>query len=158
MARSKSDGGMQLFIPGARPRTQFQPQGMWLATTAIFFQLHHLHYPRGIPSFPIQNVSTPLSVMAFALLLPPEVWGITLDCLRDHQSQEELIYLRTTVRQVCRQFKTMIEEIFRQEHLPKVWIRVNYRKSANGIPVNRPQMCCLGLILGQLPGHSSKMI
>lgn len=60
---------------------------------------------------------------------PPEIWSITLGNLRERQSQEELTYLWTTARHVCRQFKEEIEEIFRTEHLPKTWLYIDNRES-----------------------------
>ena len=62
------------------------------------------------------------SMMSSHLYLPPEVWSITLENLRELQGQDELTYLWTVVRLVCRQFKEVIEEIFRTEHLPKTWL------------------------------------
>lgn len=50
---------------------------------------------------------------------PPELWSETLKQVRDWKSEEELIYLWTTLRHVSRQFKVEIEHIFRTEHLPK---------------------------------------
>ena len=63
--------------------------------------------------------------MSSHLYLPPEVWSITLENLRALQSQDELTYLWTVVRLVCRHFKEVVEEIFRTEHLPKTWLYVD---------------------------------
>jgi hypothetical protein len=56
---------------------------------------------------------------------PPEVWSLTLHNLRDLKSQDELTYLWTTVRHVCRQFMTEVESIFRTQHLPKTFIHIH---------------------------------
>lgn len=61
---------------------------------------------------------------------PPELWTIVLHNIRDLKSQDELTYLWTTVRQVCRQFKTEIEDIFRTEHLPKTFLHVHKHAQA----------------------------
>ena len=69
-----------------------------------------------------------LSGLTMSIRLPSEVWRITLHYLRDRKSQDELTYLWTTVRHVCRQFKEEMEEIFRMEHLPKTWLHFNISK------------------------------
>lgn len=59
-----------------------------------------------------------------SLFLPPELWSIALQNLRSRKSQPELTYLWTTVRHVSRQFMHEVEDIFVEEHLPKVWLRI----------------------------------
>ena len=62
--------------------------------------------------------------------LPPEIWSLTLCYLCDLKCQDELTYLWTTVRHVCRQFKSEIENMFRTEHLPKTFLYVHKHAQA----------------------------
>lgn len=87
--------------------------------------------------------------MSTGSVLPPEVWSLTLHNLRDLKSQDELAYLWTTLRHVCRQLKTEVEGIFRMEHLPKTLLHVHKnaqvpRSTQNGddrsVPSKIPQL------------------
>lgn len=60
----------------------------------------------------------------------PELWSLTIKNFRHRKSPEDLTYLWSTVRQVSKQFKYEIEEIFRAEHLPRTWVHVNTRESS----------------------------
>lgn len=59
------------------------------------------------------------------LYLPPELWSKTLKTLEHRRSQEELIYLWTSVRNVSSHFKDEIEGIFVTEHMAKVALHAN---------------------------------
>lgn len=69
------------------------------------------------------------SSMSTGLALPPEVWGLTLDNFRESKSQDELIYLWTTLRHVCRQFKATVEELFKTQHLPRTFLHFKSSRS-----------------------------
>lgn len=78
-----------------------------------------------LPLIPNSAESFQRVSMLTSLSLPPEVWSLTLRNFRDLRSQNELVYLWTTVRHVCRQFKIEVEDIFRMEHLPKTFLLGN---------------------------------
>jgi len=61
-------------------------------------------------------------MMSTQARLAPEVWSMTIREMRHQKSPDDLTYLWTTARQVCKQFKVEIEAMFRQEHLPKTWL------------------------------------
>lgn len=63
-----------------------------------------------------------LSSMSTGLALPPEIWSLTLDNFRELKSQDELIYLWTTLRHVCRQFQATVEDFFETQHLPRTFL------------------------------------
>lgn len=67
--------------------------------------------------------------MSTGLALPPEIWGLTLDHFRELKSQDELIYLWTTLRHVCRQFKATLEDLFKAQHLPRTFLYFKPGKS-----------------------------
>ena len=67
------------------------------------------------------------------LHFPPELWSITIQNFRNHRSPEDLTYLWTTVRHVSKQFRHEIEEIFRAEHLPKTWLRIDSGESSSAL-------------------------
>ena len=62
------------------------------------------------------------------LSLPSEMWDMIFDNLRSRKSQSELEYLWGTVRLVSSRFKDAIEKIFREEHLPKMWLHFGHGK------------------------------
>ena len=67
-------------------------------------------------------MSVAIAGMPSNLYLPPEVWSLTLQEFCCRKTQDDLTYLWTTVRHVCKQFKVEIEDIFCSEHLPKTWL------------------------------------
>ena len=68
------------------------------------------------------------------LHFPPELWSLTIQNFRHRKSPEDLTYLWTTVRQVSKQFRQEIEEIYRTEHLPKTWVHVDTSESSRVLP------------------------
>ena len=79
-------------------------------------------------------MATSTSTMPSHLHFPPEVWSLTIQNFRHHKSPEDLTYLWTTVRQVSKQFRQEIEEIYRTEHLPRTWVHVNTGESSRILP------------------------
>ncbi len=67
--------------------------------------------------------------MSTGLALPPELWGLTLNHLCEWKSQDELTYLWTTLRHVCRQFKAVVEDVFRTQHLPRTFLHFKSGRS-----------------------------
>lgn len=67
--------------------------------------------------------------MSTVLALPPEVWSLTLDNFWESKSQDELIYLWTTLRHVCRQFQATVEELFETQHLPRTFLHFQSGRS-----------------------------
>ncbi len=65
------------------------------------------------------------SSMSTGLALPPELWGLTLNHLCESKREDELTYLWTTLRHVCRHFKAIVEDVFRTQHLPRTFLHFN---------------------------------
>lgn len=59
---------------------------------------------------------------------------LTTQNFRHRKSPEDLTYLWTNVRQVSRQFKQEIEELFRTEHLPKTWLHIDTGETSGALP------------------------
>ena len=72
--------------------------------------------------------------MPLHLHFPPELWSLTIQNFRHRKSPEDLTYLWTTVRQVSKQFRQEIEEIYRTEHLPRTWVYVGTGESSRKLP------------------------
>ena len=81
------------------------------------------------PNMPAANPAMPSH-----LHFPPELWSITTQNFRHRKSPEDLTYLWTTVRQVSRQFKEEIEELFRTENLPKTWLHIDTGETSGALP------------------------
>ena len=63
--------------------------------------------------------SKPTHTMAARLRMPPEIWLETLDLFWGVRDPNELRGLWNDTRLVSKQFKSTIEHIFREEHVPK---------------------------------------
>ena len=62
--------------------------------------------------------------------LPPELWAMTINTMRDRKSQAELAYLWITVRRVSKDFERAVEKIFRAEHIGETRIYADSGKQS----------------------------
>lgn len=115
-------------------------------------------------------MATSCPTMPSHLHFPAELWSLTIHHFRHRKSPADLTYLWTTVRQVSKQFRQEIEEIFRTKHLPRTWVHVDTGESSRALPLSPTKISltwsfavkrlCSGVDrpkLGQT-GHSSKYL